>query len=265
MFILSTGEPKFMSSSRTNDNDFNILLSEYTRLINSNKSFKESIQLIPVLIRHGAFTPSRLEGWPFPLILSELDTNPTYRIEFIKSFNDLIYLQDYSCNSFTLNEKKGVAILLAAKDSFNGIIEHLKPSLFNNCRILLAALEYSVVPLEFCFELAVPCVQAEYLVPKLKSKYPLLVEFLVNPNISKAKEAFLRLREVLDDLEAGIILRIAARVLDSKDIYNEIVVLMWESKNEELALVVLDALSESPDLKGFCEEYLNDLKDKNKL
>lgn len=237
--------------------DFSVLLAEYNKIINSSPSLSDSPAVIPILLKHGAFTPSRLERWPIPAILAEMQSDASYRDRFIQSFNQLISVNN--SDSVTLNEKKGVALLLATKDSLH---EFLYPTIKDNPRFLLIAIEYSVLPLDLCLNLSLPvasnCIS---IAPKLKSKYPLLISVLQDPNIINAKDALHRLQACPSDLEAKLALSCACRALDSRLIYSEIVQAVWDSdntENPELIRSVLEAVSHSPDLKAFCEKYLSE-------
>ena len=252
------------------EEDFSILLAEYNRLTNATVgtvSFTESPAIIPILLRHGTFTPSRLERWPFSTVLLEMENEPLYRDRFICAFNDLLEkeLPLHSASPVAnLNYKKGVALLLATKDSFPQLHGHLHPSIVKLPRFLLLAIEYTAVPLEMCLNLPYPFPHADTLAPKLKAKYPLLVSIITDPHISLAREALHRLQTPATsaDLEAKLALACAARALDSHSIYKEIIGPVWEAKDEELAVVVFEAISHSDELKAFCQEYLKDLKQK---
>lgn len=242
------------------DEDFQVLLAEYSRLTSTisttSNSFTESPSVIPVLLRHGAFTPSRLERWPFPSILQEMEQVP-YRDRFIQAFNDLLINKDDNLIHFSLNEKKAVALLLATKDSFFKLHEYLTPSIISHPRILLAAIEYSAVPLDMCLYLPIEFTIAESLALKIKAKHPLLISMLASPHISTALTALHRLKTSTDDPEAKLVISCAARSLDSRTIYMEIISPVWELKKEELIRVIFEAIScTDNDLKAFCLEYL---------
>ena len=108
-----------------------------------------------------------------------------------------------------------------------------------------------------CLELPVACSQVRILAPKLKAKHPLLVSMLASPNISIALTALQRLQTSTDDSEAKLAISCAARSLDSRSIYSEIISPVWASKNEELARAVFEAISRTDnDLKAFCLEHI---------
>ena len=240
--------------------DFSVLLAEYNKIINSSTSLTDSPAVIPILLKHGAFTPSRLERWSIPAILAEMQSDASYRDRFIQSFNQLISVHDAAANdAVTLNEKKGVALLLATKELLH---EFLYPTIKANQRFLLIAIEYSVLPLELCLNLSLPVApNCTSIAPKLKSKYPLLISVLQDPNITHAKDALHRLQACPSDLEAKLALSCACRVLNSRLIYSEIVQAVWNSENTEnpeLIKSVLEAVSHCSDLKAFCEKYLSE-------
>ena len=257
-----------LSYHQTMNEDFSVLLAEYTRLLstisnnNPGISFSESPAVIPILLRHGAFTPSRLERWPFPAILKEIQLQPSYRASFIQSFNELVlYRSLQPSDPFTLNEKKGVAMLLATKDSFPQIQESLHSSIVNHPRLLLAGIEYTALPLDMCLELPCPFPPADTLAPKLKLKYPLLISMLASPIITTATTALHRLQSSINDPEAKLVLSCAARSLHSRSVYEEIIAPVWESNNEALIAAVFAAISRCDnELKDFCQSHLDDNK-----
>lgn len=256
--------------------DLKLLLAENGRLLslldnydsNSNTS---SVQIIPVLLRYGSFTPSRLQKWPFSEISSTIQQDPQYLSVLINAFFDLVQgppLETKPEDRFTLNEKKAVSFLLASRDSsFIKINELFYPQIFSSPRVHLACLEYSVYNSssytlnEQCFHIPIPFPQIIQLAPQFQAKFPLLVEFISTPSISIAKTALHRLQdrkstEKTDHLELQVVLECAARTLHSQLLYTEIITPIWGSENENLNKIVFQALALNSDLRAFCEGVL---------
>lgn len=247
------------------DEDFKILLSEYTRVVSTSPSFTDSPSLIPLLLRTGSFSPSRLDRWPFQAISSQLETDTIYRNKFTSAFSELVSITLPSETAFTLNEKKAVSFLLATRE-FPIIHFFLHGTIISNSRILLASLEYSclILPLpEQVRSLSLPCTQLVCLAPKFKSKYPLLSTMITCPSIDTAKLALDRLYSSPSpntEFELIAILQCAARSTNSELLYSEIIKPIWGTKNEKLAIVVFEALALCPALLKFCLDSLKELE-----
>ena len=278
------------------ETDLKLLLAENFRLLSllddSNVSKSgSSVQIIPVLLRYGAFTPSRLQKWPFSEIASNIQQDPQYRSALLQGFLDLVHTVPLDTeiipeDRFTLNEKKAISFLLACRDSnFLKINEFIYPQIFSLPRVHLACIEYSVYTSssyslnEQCRHLPIPFLRLNELAPQFKIKFPLLVEFISNPSISTAALALNRLKGHLltespettlskatlscsDPLEFQVILECAARSLHSQLLYNDIITPIWGSENETLNKIVFRALSLNSDLKAFCEGVLVEIEAK---
>lgn len=246
------------------DQDFKLLLSEYSRLASTSASFTDSPLLIPLLLRTGSFTPSRLDHWPLPAISSLLDTDVSYRLKFASAFSELVSASSAD-SAFSLNEKKAVSFLLATKE-YPHIHYFLHDEIISKQRILLACLEYSCLtpPLpEQVRHVLLPCQQIDSLAPKFKSKYPLLSTIIACPSIEPAKLALDRLchsQAPDNELELIAALQCAARSLNSQILYSEIIAPIWGTKNEKLAIVVLQCLALCPALVNFCLESIRQLE-----
>lgn len=241
--------------------DFKLLLNEYNRAVSSNPNFTDSPALIPLLLKHGAFTPSRLEKWPFALVLEEMNKDEVYRSEMVESFKKLVKNLDHNTNSFNLNEKKAVSFLLAARDSFPQILNHLSFAIGTNLRILLACLEYGVFTVTLDLRSMVAYLPLPLdsnlleLAPKFKLKYPRLAIMLTNPSITIAQGALSFSIDNNENLfEQKFILDCAARYLDSRTLYDELIVPVW---NTDVAPIVLDSMKFNQDLISFCNAYIN--------
>ena len=247
------------------DDDLKLLLSEYTRLASTSPSFTDSLSLIPLLLRTGSFSPSRLDRWPFQLISTQIETDASYRDKISSAFLELVSLTNSPAEGFSLNEKKAVSFLVATRD-FSSIHNCLSDITINNQRILLACLEYSCLTSSLNIQvrnLSLPCPQIDTLTPKFKAKYPLLSSMLVNPTIKDAKLALDRLYSSLSpatEQELITVLECAARCLSPILLHSEIIKPIWGTRNEQLAIVVLESLYLCPELSRFCEEYLKDLR-----
>ena len=142
----------------------------------------------------------------------------------------------------------------------------LNDIIISNTRILLASLEYSclIPPLpEQVRSLSLPCMQLEILAPKFKSKYPLLSTIITSPTIETAKLALNLLYSSPSpntEFELITILQCAARSTNSEILYSEIIKPIWGTKNEKLAIVVLESLALCPALLKFCLDSLKELE-----
>lgn len=245
--------------------DFKLLLSEYTRLVSTSPSFKDSPSIIPLLLRTGSFSPSRLDHWPFASISTLVDTDLSYRQKFTSAFTELVSSLPTTDTSFTLNEKKAVSFLLASRD-FPHIYYYLHDEIISNPRVLLACLEYSCLtpPMpEQVRHLSLPCSQLDTLAPKFKSKYSLLSIMIASPSIDTTKQALNRLYSSSapdTELELIAVLQCAARSLNSQLLYSEIITPIWGTKNEKLAIVVLECLALCPALVNFCLDSIRELE-----
>lgn len=277
--------------------DLKLLLAENSRLLSllddSNVSTSpSSVQIIPVLLRYGAFTPSRLQKWPFSEMASTIQQDSQYLSVLIQGFLDLVHTIPLDTGTmpedrFTLNEKKAISFLLASRDStFPKINELIYPQIVSSSRVHLACIEYSVYNSssyslnEQCRHLPIPFPQLHQLAPQFKIKFPLLVEFISNPSISTATIALNRLQDLLtespetalsvvndkailnnsDHLEFQVILECSARSLHSQLLYTDIITPIWGSENETLNKIVFRALSLNSDLKAFCEGVLVEME-----
>ena len=258
------------------EEDFKLLLSEYCRVA-TKLNLTDSPALIPVLLKNGAFTPSRLESWPFPQILEEMTRNEGYRCKIIDSFAALITTGGgVSEAPFTLNEKKAVSFLLATRENHPKLLEYLKDVILENVRINIATLEYGLLrdksdDLRSSFRsINLPCPQIETIAPKLKSKYPTLCSMISDPSTSKSLNALSVLKESLDPLaefELKCVLDCAARTHPSDFLYEEIISSIWNPSNggeDKVMLVVIDSMKYNKDLQSFCIECLREEDSENK-
>jgi len=250
------------------EEELKVLLAENSRLLALNLKASDSLTVIPVLIRHGSFTPTRLERWPFADLSREIQCNPEYRDKFLRAFLELVKAAEGP--TFTLNEKKAVSILLAAKDHFEGQIQAIILGVLQASapRSLLAYMEFVNFPLEYqslsqqCSQLPMPFPCISSLAPKLNAKYPLLLEMINRPSIDPPKRAIdLLLANQGNETENRVVLECAARYLDSYQLYTDILTPIWGNKRESVVALVLDALSRCKELESFCKKCLAELED----
>ena len=240
------------------EGDVLLLLKENARLqeelIKVGKAFHDDIQVIPIILSHGTFSPKRLETWNYAKLARQDE-------KFLKRLSDgLITLAtSHNSDSVSINEKKAVSFLVAASNSAPELVQSLlAETAIRAPRLHMLAREY-VVPekdwLNPISNLKLPCPDAEKLCPKFAKKYPLCTLFISNPSIHPIKE-LLRTDRFL---EINFVVTLAARHFkDSRMLYNEILLPVWESKNTKLAEVVLKALSNNPDLQAFCLDRLRE-------
>lgn len=278
MFTPPHHTPSHTSHCLYMEEEIKLLLAENARLLAENAKASDSLQIIPVIIRHGTFTPSRLEKWPFHELSREIETSLQYRTSFIHS---LIHLVSQSTStdtnstiSFTLNEKKAVSILLASKGHFKPVLlPILKELAISAPRTLLAHMEYVDFPVDYetlssqcsLFHLKANTATSSRfsasMVPKLAAKYPLLLEMLEKPSIEQPKRALqLLIENSGSESENRVILECAARCLDSYQLYTEILTPIWGIKREPAAVLVLSALSHCKELESFCLKCIEELK-----
>lgn len=197
-----------------------------------------------------------------------MSSDPDYQKTIIESFIELTSFPGEP-NQFTLNEKKGLAFLMAAREKFPQLLIQFLPAVEALPRLILACLEYKIfveatenIVVEICRSLPIPLPEASDLLSKLKTHSSLLVAAIVHPTIIDTKHVLEALKTSPNpSTEYHLIaaLECAARSLDSKELYAEIVAPIWGTENTSLARTVLTALSQCPQLESFCKEYLKDL------
>lgn len=238
------------------EEDILLLLKENARLqeelVRAGKTIQDDIQVIPIILSYGTFSPKRLETWNYAELARQDE-------KYLQRLTDgLITLAtSQSSETVSISEKKAVSFLVAASSSAPELVKSiLDVTAMRAPRLFLLAREYVVPEKDWLcpdFNIKLPCPDAEKLCPKFATKYPLCALFISNPSIHPIKE-LLRTDRML---EINFVVTLAAKYFkDSKMLYNEILVPVWESKNPKLAEVALKALSNHPDLRAFCLDRL---------
>lgn len=273
------------------EDDLNLLLAENTRLLkelealrlktgttntaaNTGTTFvSDSLNIIPVLLKYGNFTPKRLSTWNYEEMAAVMQNDPKYKNSVIESFKTLFLFQasiSVSADSqpnFAVHEKKAMSFVMASR-SFPTILQSIYSNILDIPRAILAFREYIFKDEDPISDdlllLPLPYPLIETLNKNLSQSHPLLTLMISHPSINPPKVVLEKLLllsgDALNNSEYKMILKLAAKHCDSKSLYTEIIVPTWSSKNKDIVLMVLDILSSNPDLESFCTDKLLEIK-----
>lgn len=245
------------------EEDLRIVLKENARLLEeltkSGANASEDPNVIPVIIKYGAFSPKRLDKWDY-VRLQELALKDEAFMNTIWTSLLALASKDLQTTITTLNEKKAVSVLLAGKDKAAQLVDALlKKAAIAAPRFFFIAREYVQAESDWLrcdFTFILPFPQIKAFSPKFCEKYPQCAEFITHPSPEP-------IRQLLSDpsrtSEIAFIASLAARHYRENEewIYENLLEPVWSSKDPLLAKTVLEVLVEHPSFAEFCTDKLN--------
>ncbi len=241
------------------EEDLKAVLKENARLadelVRNGVKISVDLNIIPIIIKYGTFSPKRLENWKYEALQDLALKDDAFFSSLCTSLLTLARKDLQS--SVTINEKKAVSVLLAGKERAPLLIAALlKTAAIEAPRFFFTAREYLQSESEWLqadIKITFPFPEIRQFGPKFSEKYPLCAEFIANPSSEPVK---LMLDDVHRIEELKFIVSLAVYHFDQKWLYENILQPAWESKNAETSKIVLEALSKNPSFSDFCTDKL---------
>ncbi len=238
-----------------------LVLKENARLleelIRAGANVSDDLNVIPVIIKHGAFSPKRLERWNYEA-LQELALKDESLLTSLGAALLTLAGKDLQA-SVTVNEKKAVSFMLAGKDRAPRLLEILqKRAASESPRFFFVAREYLVPEGEWLrrdFLLALPFPQVRQFGPKFSEKYSSCADFIAQPAPETIKK-LLNDPARVGELRFVIFHAINHFTNDHNWLYNNILQVAWDTKNAETVKIVLEALRGHSSFSEFCKDKL---------
>lgn len=244
------------------EDDLRILLKENARFLEESVragiKLSDDLHVIPVLIKHGAFSPKRLESWNYESLQETALKDESFLNALLTSL--MILANKDLQTKVTINEKKAVSFLLAGKDRAPQLVDALLGrAAAESPRFFFIAREYVLseadwLRTDFFFKLPFP--EIRQFGPKFSEKHPCCAEFIAMPSPGPIKE-LLNSPSRLAELEFIVSLAVSHFAHEDKWIYENVLVPAWASKSSEAARIVLQSLSKHASFAEFCSDKLS--------
>lgn len=245
------------------EEDLKAVLRENARLaeelVRSGVTASEDIHVIPIVIKYGAFSPKRLECWNYEELQRAAMKDEAF-LDTIGTSLLTVACSNLQESAVTINEKKAVSFLLAAKSKAPLLVDTLlKRAAREAPRFFFIAREYLHTEADWLrddFPFPVPFAPIKAFCPKFTEKFPSCAEFIMTVSAEPIRAA---ISGPSSDVELKFLAALAVRHYsnDPKWLYDNILSPAWASKSSRTARTALDALSQHPAFAEFCKDKLN--------